>query len=55
VPAQPTVTGFTDTFLMATGFLVLCFGAGLLVPKALGAARPSDPAPGIALPEGAGA
>jgi len=49
----PTVTGFTDTFLMATGFLVLCFGAGLLVPKALGAGRPSDPAPGIALPEGA--
>jgi EmrB/QacA subfamily drug resistance transporter len=34
----PTVTGFTETFLMATGFLVLCFVAGLLVPKALGAA-----------------
>jgi EmrB/QacA subfamily drug resistance transporter len=34
----PTVTGFTETFLMATGFLVLCFAAGLLVPKALGAA-----------------
>jgi EmrB/QacA subfamily drug resistance transporter len=34
----PTVTGFTETFLMATGFLVLCFIAGLLVPKALGAA-----------------
>ena len=33
----PTVTGFTETFLMATGFLVLCFVAGLLVPKALGA------------------
>jgi EmrB/QacA subfamily drug resistance transporter len=30
----PTVTGFTETFLMATGFLVLCFAAGLLVPKA---------------------
>ena len=29
----PTVTGFTETFLMATGFLVLCFGAGLLVPR----------------------
>jgi EmrB/QacA subfamily drug resistance transporter len=34
----PTVTGFTETFLMATGFLLLCFGAGLLVPRALGAA-----------------
>jgi len=33
----PTVTGFTETFLMATGFLVLCFITGLLVPKALGA------------------
>jgi EmrB/QacA subfamily drug resistance transporter len=32
----PTVIGFTDTFLMATGFLVLCFGAGLLVPRTLG-------------------
>ncbi len=34
----PTVTGFTETFLMATGFLLLCFVASLLVPKALGAA-----------------
>ena len=34
----PTVTGFTETFLMATGFLVLCFGAGLLVPRTLGCA-----------------
>ena len=32
----PTVTGFTDTFLMATGFLLLCLLAGLLVPKQLG-------------------
>jgi len=32
----PTVVGFTDTFLMATGFLVLCFGAGLMVPRTLG-------------------
>jgi MFS family permease len=28
----PTVTGFTETFLMATGFLILCFVAGLLIP-----------------------
>ncbi len=44
----PTVTGFTETFLMATGFLVLSFGAGLLVPRALGSpsAPPGlDPAP----------
>ena len=34
----PTVTGFTETFLMATGFLVLSFAAGLLVPRALGSA-----------------
>jgi EmrB/QacA subfamily drug resistance transporter len=40
----PTVTGFTDTFLMATGFLVLCFGAGLLVPRALGRPESAEPA-----------
>jgi hypothetical protein len=28
----PTVTGFTDTFLMATAFLVVCVLSGLLVP-----------------------
>lgn len=53
----PAVTGFTDTFLMATGFLLLCFGAGLLVPKTLGAA-PKDRGRGgapIAAPEAAGA
>jgi EmrB/QacA subfamily drug resistance transporter len=44
----PTVAGFTDTFLMATGFLVLCFGAGLLVPRALG--RPNRTGP-TAVPE----
>jgi len=41
----PTVTGFTDTFLMATGFLVLCFGAGLLVPRTLG--RPASAGPAV--------
>jgi EmrB/QacA subfamily drug resistance transporter len=30
---EPTVTGFTDTFLMATGFLVLCMLMGTLVPR----------------------
>jgi MFS family permease len=29
---HPTVTGFTQTFLMATGFLLLCLLAGVLVP-----------------------
>jgi EmrB/QacA subfamily drug resistance transporter len=28
----PTVTGFTDTFAMATGFLIVCLLASLLVP-----------------------
>jgi EmrB/QacA subfamily drug resistance transporter len=42
----PTVTGFTESFWMATGFLALCFGAGLLVPRALGRGTPpSAPAP----------
>jgi EmrB/QacA subfamily drug resistance transporter len=38
----PTVTGFTETFLMATGFLVLCFLAGLLVPRTLAGAPAAD-------------
>jgi EmrB/QacA subfamily drug resistance transporter len=29
---QPTVTGFVDTFVMATAFLVVCVLAGTLVP-----------------------
>ncbi|MGA2321810.1 MAG: MFS transporter [Solirubrobacteraceae bacterium] len=33
VNGVPTVTGFTDTFLMATGFLLVCLLAGMLVPK----------------------
>jgi EmrB/QacA subfamily drug resistance transporter len=41
----PAVTGFTETFLIATGFLVLCFGAGLLVPRTLGSAV-KDAGPG---------
>jgi EmrB/QacA subfamily drug resistance transporter len=39
----PTVTGFTESFWMATGFLILSFGAGLLVPKALGRGTPPSP------------
>ena len=33
VGGEPTVTGFTNTFVMATGFLVLCLLAGTLVPR----------------------
>jgi MFS family permease len=46
----PTVTGFTQSFWMATGFLALCFAAGLLVPKTVGRSTPSVPpaAPGSA-------
>jgi EmrB/QacA subfamily drug resistance transporter len=34
----PTVTGFTDTYLMATAFLVVCVVAALLIPTARAAA-----------------
>jgi MFS family permease len=40
---KPTVTGFTETFLMATGFLLVCLLAGILVPKP-STARPADDA-----------
>jgi EmrB/QacA subfamily drug resistance transporter len=36
---HPTVTGFSETFLMATGFLLVCLVAGVLVPK-----RPTEEA-----------
>ncbi len=45
----PTVTGFTDTYLMATAFLVVCVLAGLLIPAARAAAvGRSGPARGLA-------
>jgi len=37
---HPAVTGFTESFVMATGFLVVCFVAGLLVPKRATATTP---------------
>jgi hypothetical protein len=37
---QPTVTGFTDTYLMATAFLVVCVLAGLLIPRMRAEAGP---------------
>jgi hypothetical protein len=36
---EPTVTGFTDTFAMATGFLVLCTLGAMLIPHGRSAAR----------------
>lgn len=33
IKGEPAVTGFTLTFVMATGFLVVCLFAGLLVPR----------------------
>jgi EmrB/QacA subfamily drug resistance transporter len=33
VDGLPSVTGFTDSFLLATVFLVVCVGASLLVPS----------------------
>ena len=44
----PTVTGFTDTFAMAAGFLVVCVLAGLLVPTARAAGARPGPARGLA-------
>jgi EmrB/QacA subfamily drug resistance transporter len=52
----PTVTGFTETFLMATGFLILCFLAGLLVPRAVAAVKEGAAGDGgapVPAPEGA--
>jgi MFS family permease len=41
---HPTVTGFSETFLMATGFLLICLVAGALVPK--GRTADGDPVRG---------
>jgi EmrB/QacA subfamily drug resistance transporter len=40
----PTVTGFTDTFWMATAFLVACLAAGLLVPGRVSLRSPTSTA-----------
>src|SRR5271155_2505244 len=51
---EPAVTGFTETFLMATGFLLVCFCAGLLVPKERPYETPAEgeySAPAVATPE----
>jgi EmrB/QacA subfamily drug resistance transporter len=53
---HPTVTGFTETFLMATGFLLVCLLAGLLVPKRRAARSNADAGVSAELlaPDGAG-
>jgi EmrB/QacA subfamily drug resistance transporter len=37
----PTVTGFNDTYVMATAFLAVCFLAGLLIPNGAAAEEPA--------------
>jgi MFS family permease len=52
----PTVTGFTETFVMATGFLLVCLFAGTLVPKTPAGDAVEDFAPrdvAVTAPEGA--
>jgi MFS family permease len=50
---KPTVTGFTESFVMATGFLIVCLLAGVLVPKVPTTAAPTPGAEGIATTNGA--
>jgi MFS family permease len=47
----PTVSGFTDTFVMATGFLVLSLLAALLVPGRMRARAEPGAVPSRAAPE----
>jgi MFS family permease len=39
---KPAVTGFTESFVMATGFLIVCLLAGVLVPKIPPAQAPAS-------------
>jgi EmrB/QacA subfamily drug resistance transporter len=41
VAGEPTVTGFTDTFVMATCFLVVCTLGAMLIPHGRAARRPA--------------
>jgi MFS family permease len=59
VKGLPAVTGFTDTFLMATGFLLVCLLTGTLVPKQRAPETAADlerehTTIGSSAPEGAG-
>jgi MFS family permease len=58
IDGLPAVTGFTETFWMATGFLLICLLAGLLVPKVGATPKPregelAEGTLGIAATEGA--
>ena len=44
----PTVTGFTDSYVMATVFLVVCVFAGTLVPRPAGSSRTAAVDPALA-------
>lgn len=50
---EPTVTGFTETFLMATGFLLLCLISGVLVPRTQDVAEVDRGETLMGTPEGA--
>ena len=45
----PTLTGFTESFAMSTGFLVVCCLAALLVPGRLSGRAARAPEPVAAL------
>jgi MFS family permease len=45
---MPSVTGFTETFWMATGFLILCMVAASLIPTLGSARRAIDRQPALA-------
>jgi EmrB/QacA subfamily drug resistance transporter len=58
IKGLPAVTGFTETFLMATGFLIVCLLAGALVPRERRDAQVSGAGDGAVsgvVSEGAGA
>jgi MFS family permease len=51
----PTVTGFTDTFAMGTGFLALCTLGAILIPHGRSRGRPEpalDTEPALAVADG---
>jgi hypothetical protein len=54
INGYPAVTGFTESFVMATGFLLVCLLAGFLVPRRGSAAQARERAAAVELsPEGA--
>ncbi|MGO9883951.1 MAG: MFS transporter [Solirubrobacteraceae bacterium] len=47
----PNITGFVTSYVMATGFLVVCVIAGLLVPRPRSDEAPIAPEPSLAMSE----